>query len=395
MNLMRALARHCRDRYGLREVSRWYWELWNEPDISYWAGTPEAFYRLFDYTEWGIHSVLPQAKLGGPATTSPGHDNAERFLQGFLTHCTEGENEITGQRGTRLDFISFHTKGGGYGREPDAPKKTPTLATLFGHIDAGLEIVREFPELRQHEIILSECDPDGWAAGTTADNPNLSYRNTEYYASYVAAAACHLASAYADGGSRVDGMLTWAFQFEGRDTFAGSRALSTNGIDKPVLNVFRLLGRLGRAKLSLAVEPAPNLSTTMNADALPALTGIAAGDAMNWVQLLLVAHHDDWDVESEVDVEIEVTGLPDATYSVVRWDLDRDHANAHTAWVEMGRPRSPDPAQTRALQAAAALHPEPMALAETQEGTLTLAVRLRAHSALLLELHPRDEPEHS
>ena len=388
MALMRALARHCRDRYGLREVSRWYWELWNEPDISYWAGTPEAYHRLFDYTEWGIHSTLPQAKLGGPATTSPGHDNAGRFLRSFLTHCTEGENEVTGQRGTRLDFISFHTKGGGYGREPDAPKKTPTLATLFGHIDAGLEIVRAFPELRQHEIILSECDPDGWAAGTTADNPNLFYRNTEYYASYVAAAACHLVRAYDNSGPRVDGMLTWAFQFEGRDTFAGSRALSTNGVDKPILNVFRLLGRLGRTKLSLAVDPTPAMSAAMDVGTSPALTGIAAGDAVKGVQLLLVAHHDDWDVKAEVDVEIEVAGLSGRVYEAVRWDLDRDHANAHTAWVEMGRPRSPDPAQMRALQAAAALHPEPMARREIQEGTLTLPVRMRAHSVLLLELRP-------
>jgi len=130
MDLVRALAKHCLERYGLREVSRWYWELWNEPDISYWRGSTEEYCRLYDYTVAGLLSALPQAKVGGPGTTSPGRPAAGSFLKAFLEHCTCGINAVTGRTGTRLDYISFHTKGGGYGVEPDAPKKTPTMHTL-------------------------------------------------------------------------------------------------------------------------------------------------------------------------------------------------------------------------------------------------------------------------
>ena len=99
-------------------------------------------------------------------------------------------------------------------------------------------------------MILSECDPDGWAAGTIHDNPNLYYRNTEYYASYVACTVNKLIDRAASTGAQIDGMLTWAFLFEDRDYFEGFRTLSTNGIDKPVLNVFRMLAKLGGSRLA-------------------------------------------------------------------------------------------------------------------------------------------------
>ncbi len=296
MDLIRAVGRHCLERYGLRDVSRWYWELWNEPDIFYWRGTPEEYFRLYDYTVAGLVSAFPQAKIGGPGTTSPANPKAGAFLHAFLKHCTEGENAVTGERGTRLDYVSFHTKGGGYGREPNAPKKTPTIHELLRHVDAGLGIIAGFPELRRHEVILSECDPDGWAAGSIRDNPNLFYRNSEYYASYVASAACKLLAARHPQGPRVDGMLTWAFEFEDRELFAGLRTLSTNGIDKPVLNVFRLLGELGGtparrsySTASLRQDAAPQVSP-------PWRQSTATAPSRSCV----VSHHDDWDVHTAV-----------------------------------------------------------------------------------------------
>ena len=69
-DLIGALGEHCLARYGLRGVSRWYWELWNEPDISYWRGTVEEYCRLYDYTADGLLAAIPQAKVGG--RLSPG-----------------------------------------------------------------------------------------------------------------------------------------------------------------------------------------------------------------------------------------------------------------------------------------------------------------------------------
>ena len=86
-DLVAELARHCLGRYGLRQVSQWYWELWNEPDIFYFEGTADEYCRLYDHTVAGLLSVLPQAKVGGPGTTNPPRDQAGAFLESFLRHC--------------------------------------------------------------------------------------------------------------------------------------------------------------------------------------------------------------------------------------------------------------------------------------------------------------------
>ena len=209
--LIQALASHCLARYGLREVRRWYWELWNEPDIFYWSGTAEDYCRLYDHTVAGLLSAFRQARMGGPGTTNPDNARAGAFLRTFLEHCLRGTNAATGEVGTRLDFISFHTKGGGYRADSAAVKQPPTMYALAHNVVTGLEIIGGFPELSGLEVVLTECDPDGRAAFGRHDNANLEFRNTNYYASYVATAACKLLDLAVEGRLRVDGMLTWAF----------------------------------------------------------------------------------------------------------------------------------------------------------------------------------------
>ncbi len=389
--LVEALARHCLDRYGQREVSRWYWELWNEPDIFYWAGTLEEYCRLYDYTVAGLTAALPWARVGGPATTSPARPAAGDFLRRFLAHCVGGENAATGERGTRLDFVSFHTKGGGYRHQPDAPKATPTIHTLVRHAAAGLDIVGEFPELARAEVVLSECDPDGWAAGSIRDNPNLAYRNTEYYASYVAESVCKLIDLGSPGSSgawpRIDGMLTWAFQFEGREYFAGLRSLSTNGVDKPVLSVFRMLARLGGARLALTSDAArAPLEGGDRPETPPDVSGLATLDGEGGVRVLLVSHHDDWDVRRPSEVRLSVRGLTDGRYSVRRYLLDAEHGSSHAAWLALGSPQQPTPQQLAELHRASRLALVETASVEATGREATLEMALAPHAVCLIEL---------
>jgi xylan 1,4-beta-xylosidase len=390
--LIQALARHCLERYGLREVSRWYWELWNEPDIFYWAGTADEYCRLYDHTVAGLLSVLPQARVGGPATTNPPRPEAGAFLRAFLEHCVRGTNAATGEIGTRLDFLSFHTKGGGYRPDPAAAKSTPTIAALVRNVAVGLEIASQFPELAKKEVILSECDPDGWAAGSRHDNPNLFYRNTEYYASYVANAVCKLLDLASGPDYRVDGMLTWAFEFEGREYFEGLRTLSTNGVDKPVLNVFRALARLGGQRLHLESDAARDPLASESGDVAtdpPDVSGIAAIDGTGGVQVFLCSHHDDWDVATQSDVRLEVAGLAEGrAYRVLRYLIDADHSNAHTVWQRLGQPQSPSSEQLGAMRAAARLESAEEAALIATGGRLDLSITLAAHAICLLELEP-------
>ena len=382
-DLIREFARHLLDRYGVYQVSRWYWELWNEPDIFYWAGTTEEYCRLYDYTQFALHSVIPQAILGGPGVTGPHEAHASEFMEAFLEHCVRGEHAVTGAIGSRLDLITFHAKGGGYHVDHDAPKETPTIKRLTDHIETGLKIIEKFPELKGIEVNLSECDPDGWAAGGKHDNPNLNFRNTEYYSSYVAHEACQLVDLRADGPNRVDGMLTWAFQFENREYFEGLRTLSTNGIDKPVLNVFRLLARLGGVRVAADVEGGGKAQSG-------GVAALGATGEMDGVQLLVSYHHDDWDVTDERTASVTIKGLePGRDYAITRWVVDRSRANSFRFWEEMGSPQKLSADQEQELRDAAALKPaRDKPVTADGDGSVELTMSLTTHAAVLVEVDP-------
>ena len=84
--LVRVVTAHLVERYGKQEVLSWYFEVWNEPDIDYWHTTPEDYWKLYDYAVAGVKTALPGAKVGGPASTSPGRPKASLFLRNFLEH---------------------------------------------------------------------------------------------------------------------------------------------------------------------------------------------------------------------------------------------------------------------------------------------------------------------
>ena len=64
------LTQHLVDRYGLDEVSSWYFEVWNEPNLDFWTGTPrqQTYFELYDHTARDIKAVSPRLRVGGPAT---------------------------------------------------------------------------------------------------------------------------------------------------------------------------------------------------------------------------------------------------------------------------------------------------------------------------------------
>jgi xylan 1,4-beta-xylosidase len=98
---------HLRGRYGDAEVKTWLWEVWNEPDIGYWQGTPEEYFKLYDFSADAILRALPAARIGGPDSTGPASPKAAEFLRQFLQHCAHQTNYASGKTGSPLDFISF------------------------------------------------------------------------------------------------------------------------------------------------------------------------------------------------------------------------------------------------------------------------------------------------
>ncbi len=313
-NLIKNLVQHCKERYGTEEVESWYWELWNEPDIDfYWKGSIEEFCKLYDYTVAAFKAVLPNGKIGGPATTGPRHNkNSGKWLDKFLVHCVNGTNYYSNKKGTTIDYITFHVKGGGYPTTVRAEKRIPSVKRLLNQVQCGLDIINQYSTLKNLDVILSECDPDGWAAGGAWDNANLNFRNSEYYPSYVVTAFKNIIDIQEDYEGNVDA-LTWAFTFVGERCFEGTRSFTTRGIDKPILNLFRMFSKLGDTRLSLestmAINPC-NLKDDYGLGEDPNIDGIASINGNEKIQVLLFCHHDDWDVDGEYEVEIEIDNLP-------------------------------------------------------------------------------------
>ena len=232
---------HSVKRYGQREVESWYWEVWNEPDIGYWQGTPEEFQKLYDYAADGLKRALPTARIGGPHVTGPNGARTQGILRAFLEHCLRGTNFATGKIGSPLDFVAFHAKGAP--RFVDGHVRMG-ISNQLRAIANGFQIVASFPELRDTPIIIGESDPEGCAACGVATNPENAYRNgTDVLELHGGAAGADLRAGGPPQGEPARlghlGVL-----FEDQPYFAGFRDLATNGIDKPVLNVFRMLGRM-------------------------------------------------------------------------------------------------------------------------------------------------------
>ena len=394
-DLICELLRHCVERYGTEEANSWYWELWNEPDIFYWQGSLEEYCKLYDYTTSAIEAVLPDTRIGGPATTGPNADgNSAAWLDRFLDHCVNGRNYHTGKNGTRLDFVSFHAKGGSYRPAWGKPcnmveKQTPSTRNLLSQVKLGLEIIEKYPSLKGVRCILTECDTDGWAAGGIWDNPNLRFRNTEYYPSYVVTVLKKLIDLAEDYGRELDA-LTWAFMFEGERTFEGTRTFTTNGIDKPILNLFRMLSHLGNTRLQFSVSSmAKSPLNARGTDEAPHIDGIAAMSENKSVEVLLFSHHDDWDVYGEYDVKIEVANLPFANDSVIlaHYRIDKNHSNAHTEWVRQGCPSYPTPSQAEMIKSRQELELyEPRTQVPLMNGKLEKTISLPVHGISLLIL---------
>ncbi len=207
--------------------SSWYWEVWNEPNIFYWRGTPEEYHKLYDFAVDAVKRALPTARVGGPHVAGPRSPGGAKFLREFLDHCVRGTNHATGKQGSPLDFIAFHAKG--VPEFVDGHVRTGIAAQLQD-IDRGFGIVASYPELRGKPIIIGESDPDGCAACPATIYPQNGYRNGTLFSSYTAAVFARKYLLADKHGVNFEGAVTWAFEFEDQPYFAGFRVLSTNGI---------------------------------------------------------------------------------------------------------------------------------------------------------------------
>jgi xylan 1,4-beta-xylosidase len=348
-------VKHSVEKYGKAQVESWDWEVWNEPNIGYWHGTPEEYDKLYDYSADAVKRALPTAHIGGPGTTGPGNQKAAAFLRQFLEHCSSGKNYATGKTGAPLDFISYHAKG-----RPQVVEQHVRMGISqhMKDVSEGFKIVSSFPKFRSLPIVLSESDPEGCAACSARTFPPNAYRNGTLYPAYVAAAMNTILELAGRDHANLEGILTWAFEFEDQPYFDGFRTLATNGVDKPVLNVFRMAGLMGGDRVKASSDGSVDVDTIVASGVRqkPDVGALAA--ASDHRLSVLVWNYQDDDVSGpSADIRLLASGIPPETKRVLvrHYRIDQTHSNAYSVWKQMGSPQKPTDEQYRTLEDAGQL----------------------------------------
>ena len=382
--LCRVFTAHMVARYGHAATATWYWEVWNEPNIAYWHGTEADYNKLYDYAVAGVRAALPEARVGGPATTSPRDPKASAFLDAFLHHIAN-DRSLANNQPIPLDFISFHIKG--------QPK------VIDGHVQMGLDkeltdadkgfgLIASYPQFKALPIILSEADPEGCAACSAKENPSNNYRNGPMYPVYTAATIKALFDLQDRHQVNLLSMLTWSFEFEGKDYFQGFRTLATNGIDKPVLNVFRMAGMMSGTRVattSTGELPLDNLLANSVRQS-PDIDAFAT-HGQHSAAVLVWNYHDDDLPAPPADINLHINGLPTGIHTahLQHFRIDDTHSNAYTAWKALGSPQQPTPAQLATLKQAGKLESlTPPTSVKLENGTLTLPFSLPRQATSLV-----------
>lgn len=394
--LVAATAEHCARRYGRARVADWRWEVWNEPDIGYWRGTVEEYLALYRASADAVRSAIPQARVGGPATTGDLRPVAglpargPDFLAAFLDFCAE--------QSVPLDFVTFHTKGAYFQPwrsylppgQASAPQ-SPSMVKMLREVRHALRQVAERPGLAVAECLADECDASVPAHHGRFDNSNFGYRNSEYFPVFQCSLMKKLLDLDETKTARLRAATAWAFYIEGERCFEGTRSLATyGGIEKPVLNAYRMLGRLGRWRLRATSSAAWPVRLIDEAESVPEEVDVLAARSDDGRVSALVWRHDDdqhRDPAGDRPVRVRVRGLGDGPVLVRHTRLDGAHANSHRAWQALGAPDYPSQREIEEIAGQGRLRPsEPDRLEMPEGGEVTVNLPLSLPSVSLLEL---------
>ena len=379
-------VRHSVERYGEEEVKTWFWEVWNEPNIGYWQGTFKEFCKLYDYTVDAVKRACPDCKFGGPHTTNPDSEKAQKYLVDFLEHCISGKNYVTGQKGSPIDFIAFHAKG-----NPELVDDhiRMNMAPQLKAIDNGFRIVRSFEKYKDLPVIIGECDPEGCAACSIQKHPQYGYRNGTMYPTYTVASHARIYDLAVKHQVNLKGILTWGFEFEEQRWFDGFRDLATNGVDKPILNVYRMFGLMPTKRLhvenkgAISVDEIMENSIRGDKDDIHAL----ASKDENSMTVLIWNYHDD-DVQGESsNIELALKNIPAERVKQLHYRVDSNYSNAYEVWKKMGSPQNVSNDEFKELEKAGQLQLfEPSTVLKIDGGQTTINFLLPRQGVSLVKL---------
>jgi len=322
--MIRAFTEHLIARYGADEVASWYFEVWNEPNLSFWGGTPEqsTYFELYDHTSRALKSVNSRIRVGGPSTAQAA------WVPAFLDHVRESKAPV--------DFVSTHVYGDDTAKDVFKTNEKISRADMVCRaVDkVHKEIAASpYPKL---PLIFSEYN------ASFANLPNVT--DTVFMGPWMANTIRQCAG-------KVDIMSYWAFSdvFEEQGVvktpfYGGFGLIAADRIQKPAFNAFAMLHMLGDVQLPLSSDSA--LATRRgDGTVVLALWNYTAplGDTASYTPgepRGAVKHFD-----------VDVAHLSADARATV-WRLDQEHGNAVAAFDKMGRPALPSREQITQLRSA-------------------------------------------
>ncbi|SNX54652.1 xylan 1,4-beta-xylosidase [Thermoanaerobacterium sp. RBIITD] len=348
-NLVKAVVNHFISRYGIEEVLKWPFEIWNEPNLKeFWKDADQKeYFKLYKVTAKAIKEVNENLQVGGPAICG----GSDYWIEDFLNFCNE-EN-------VPVDFVSRHaytSKQGEY---------TPHL--IYQEIMPATYMIDEFKKVR--EMIKN------------SPFPNLPFHITEYNTSYsplnpvhdTPFNAAYLARILSEGGDYVDSFSYWTFSdvFEEKDVprsqfHGGFGLVALNKIPKPTFHMFKFFNSIGEEVLYRD----NHMLITRRDDGSIALIA--------WNEIMEKTENPDKEYELEIPV-----GFKDVF--IKKQMIDEEHGNPWGAWIHMGRPRFPSKEQIRTLRDIA--RPEiKTSRATSNDGYVNLKFKLGKNAVALFEL---------
>ncbi|WFE23778.1 xylan 1,4-beta-xylosidase [Solwaraspora sp. WMMD937] len=356
-DLVRATIGNLVDRYGLAQVRGWPIEVWNEPNLDiFWQGADQAAYhRLYEVTAHAVKEVDADLQVGGPAI-SPG---ADEWLVPFAEYVTD--------RGAPVDFVSRHAYTSG-----------PAQHVPFGThqtLQPADHLLEQFASPRKHLAGTALADlPVHITEFNSSYRPDNPVHDTAFHAAY-------LAPVVAAGGDLVDSFSYWTFSDVFEEVgipaaiFHGGFGLLTHRqIRKPTYHLYAFMARMGRQVLARGTDHL-----------------VTRDDDTGRVTVLAWAPVDVTDVTATPDrhvvsLSVPVTA-PAGSAFLLRSSVSDDAGNAWRAWCELGRPRSPRPAQLDALRTAAEPARSHRAL-PVVDGRVDVDLTLARHEVTLVEITP-------
>ncbi len=341
--MIQAFAKHLIERYGADEVASWYFEVWNEPNIGFWAGFPaqKSYWELYDHTALALKAVDKRLRVGGPSTAQAA------WVAEFIRHCRE--------KNIPFDFASTHV----YGND--------TADNVFGTNEAiprNKMVCRAVKKV--HEEIKASGAPNTpliWSEFNAAYDNTTEVTDSTYMGPWLAGMISQC-----DG--LVDIMSYWSFSDvfeEGGPVkmpfYGGFGLVAAGGLPKPAYNSFKLLHELGDQRIAVNSD---HVLATRRPD------GTLVVAVWDYAPSGLQQDADKADKAASLPITVTLKFANTKAQTAQISRVDSEHGDLRGEYAKLGSPRYPTPAQIKALRGAAQLQgPENTAI---KDGILNVAL---------------------